>query len=121
MRALLCRRDLACDKSIGEVELVDWRQGRELHQWVDVPKVRYNNQLTLWDETVTVECWPRCPSTFFTLRFPKRAEEASFFDAWSQGDWRRNRVGSALLPQQSEDRLCPHLGYTRRRHPEQLT
>lgn len=74
--------DLACDKSNGEVELVDWRQGRELHQWVDVPKVRYDNQLALWGETGTVERLPHRPDAFFTLRFPKRegdAQEASFF------------------------------------------
>jgi hypothetical protein len=79
--------ELACNKSNGKVELTDWRQGSELWNTVEVPKLRYERPKEgqaegRWFDSEVMEILPHRPDAFFTLRFtdrPKSQPEASYF------------------------------------------
>jgi hypothetical protein len=79
--------ELACKDSDGKVELTDWRQGSELWNEVEVPRLRYERSKDgrgdiLWFESEETERLPHRPDAFFTLRFTDRTEskqEASYF------------------------------------------
>jgi hypothetical protein len=73
--------ELACKKSDGKVELTDWRQGSELWNTVEVPKLRYERpkdgqQEGRWFDSEDTEILPHRPDAFFTL---KRGEEELHF------------------------------------------
>lgn len=74
--------ELAARESEGRVELLDWRQGKELHHWVEVPKAVYSQQQDLWGESRDKERLPHRPDAFFTLRISggeEEGREVSFF------------------------------------------
>jgi hypothetical protein len=79
--------ELACNKSGGKVELMDWRQGSELHNEVEAPRLRYERSKDgrgeiLWFELEETERLPHRPDAFFTLRFTGQRgdeQEASYF------------------------------------------
>jgi hypothetical protein len=79
--------ELASNKSAGMVEMIDWRQGSELWNTVEVPKLRYHRPQDgagddLWVESEETELLPHRPDAFFTLRFtdrPENRQEVSFF------------------------------------------
>jgi hypothetical protein len=79
--------ELACAKSNGKVELVDWHQGSELWNNVEVPRLRYERPQEggkdgRWIETEETETLPHRPDAFFTLRLTDQLDnqqEASFF------------------------------------------
>jgi hypothetical protein len=74
--------ELACKKSTGKVELTDWRQGSELWNTVEVPKLHYERPKEgqaegRWFEAEDTEILPHRPDAFFTLR--RGEEELHFF------------------------------------------
>lgn len=74
--------ELACSKSGGKVELIDWRQGSELWNMVEVHKLRYERPKDgqaegRWFETEETEILPHRPDAFFTLK--RASEEIHFF------------------------------------------
>ena len=79
--------ELACNRSKGKVALTDWRQGPEIWNTVEVPKLRYERPKDgqgegKWLDSEDTEILPHRPDAFFTLRFsdrPEHQEEASFY------------------------------------------
>jgi hypothetical protein len=72
--------ELACNKTNGKVELIDWRQGSELWNTVEVPRLRYQRPQDgrgeeLWYELDDIETLPHRPDAFFTLRSTGRSED----------------------------------------------
>lgn len=65
--------ELACSKSGSKVELIDWQQGSELWNTIEVPKLRYERPKEgqaegRWVEAEDNETLPHRPDAFFTLR-----------------------------------------------------
>jgi hypothetical protein len=58
----------ACRKSDGQAELAEWKQGTELWQRVECPKVVKTRGQELWQETDGTESLPHRPDAFFTLK-----------------------------------------------------
>jgi hypothetical protein len=79
--------ELACKKSKGKVELIDWRQGSELWNEIEAPRLRYHQPQDdrgegLWSESEETEILPHRPDAFFTLRFfdrPGDQQEVNYF------------------------------------------
>ena len=74
--------ELACKKSNGKTELTDWRQGPELWNKVEVPKLRYERPKDgqgegKWFESEDTETLPHRPDAFFTLK--RGDKEIHFF------------------------------------------
>jgi Replication-relaxation len=74
--------ELACKKSDGKAELTDWRQGSELWQTVEVPKLCYERPREgqaegRWFDSEDTESLPHRPDAFFTLK--RGDEELHFF------------------------------------------
>src|SRR5207302_136810 len=66
--------ELACRKFAGKVELVQWLQGAQLWNRVEVPKViMQDGRLAELAELMPL---PHRPDAFFTLRFPSKPEAA---------------------------------------------
>ena len=65
--------ELACKKFAGKVELRAWKQGAELWNRVQAPKVSQDGDT--WIEQSTTELLPHRPDAFFTLYFPAQATE----------------------------------------------
>ena len=66
--------ELACRKFAGKVELSAWKQGAELWNRIELPKVRQDAR-GLWMETAATEVLPHRPDAFFTLRFLTKPED----------------------------------------------
>ncbi len=73
--------ELACRKYPGKVLLEQWKQGPELWNRLDVPKVVQDRDSGMWLEQPETESMPHRPDAFFTLHFPGRpeGEERSHF------------------------------------------
>jgi hypothetical protein len=73
--------ELTCRKSQGKVELVDFRQGSQLWNRVEVPKLHYDDAGN-WRELDQTEMLPHRPDAYFVLRFknaPQGQQIANFF------------------------------------------
>ncbi len=74
--------ELACGRSGGQVELSYFRQGPQLWNKIDVPKLAFRNGT--WQELDETEPLPHRPDAFFTLSFPKDPDRHSshfFYEA----------------------------------------
>jgi hypothetical protein len=83
--------ELACNKSKGKVELIDWRQGPELWNTVEAPRLRYHRPQDskgeeLWSESDETETLPHRPDAFFTLRFADRPENQQDVNYFYEAD-----------------------------------
>jgi hypothetical protein len=86
--------ELACKHSGGKVELIDWRQGSELWNTVEAPKLRYERSKDgrgeiLWFESENTEQLPHRPDAFFTLRFTNRPEDQQEVHYFYEADRKR--------------------------------
>ena len=64
--------ELACRKFAGKVQLEQWKQGPELWNRVECPKVKKDGET--WIESSDREPLPHRPDAFFTLYFPGKPE-----------------------------------------------
>jgi hypothetical protein len=79
--------ELAGRASEGKVELAAWRQGRQLWQRVEVPKVSYRESDGTWSEdSDKTEILPHRPDAFFSLRFPGAPAEREFMHFFYEAD-----------------------------------
>jgi hypothetical protein len=83
--------ELACNRSKGKVELIDWRQGPELWNTVEAPRLRYHRPQDskgeeLWSESDETETLPHRPDAFFTLRFADRPENQQDVNYFYEAD-----------------------------------
>jgi hypothetical protein len=70
--------DMACKKFAGKIFLEQWKQGPELWNRVEVPKVKYSSEAGQVIELDKTEALPHRPDAFFTLRFPTKPEGQQF-------------------------------------------
>jgi len=70
--------EMACARSKGSVEMIDFQQGPRLWNKVDVPKLQIKDGR--WIEMDDTEELPHRPDAFFTLGFPKgNRDDVHFF------------------------------------------
>jgi hypothetical protein len=69
--------ELACIRSKGKVELINFQQGPALWQRVEAPKLSVRNGQ--WSEMGETEFLPHRPDAFFTLSFPESDREPLHF------------------------------------------
>jgi hypothetical protein len=67
--------ELACRKFAGKVELEQWKQGTELWNRIELPKVSQDKDGGTWIEQQQREYLPHRPDAFFTLYFPGNPPE----------------------------------------------
>lgn len=103
--------EIACAKSNGSIELVDFQQGPRLWKTVQVPKLGYRNGQ--WVELDQFEDLPHRPDAFFTLSFPQtNNEDASFFYEADRHRTDRNKYNKKL-------RAHFHFVVKQKRHKEE--
>ena len=111
--------ELACNHSDGKVKLADWRQGPELWNQVEVPRLRYERPKEgqsegRWFDSEDTEILPHRPDAFFTLRLsdkPENKQEVSFF-------YEADRKHTATKKHNRKLRAHFHFIVKQRRHQE---
>ena len=92
--------ELACKQSNGQVELIDWRQGTEVWNSIELSKTIYERKSNEWREVKETEKLPHRPNAFFSLRFPERPEESAeahfFYEADRKTTTDTKRVSKKL-------------------------
>lgn len=104
--------ELACRHRDGEVELAAWRQGAELHERIEVPKVSFGEGK--WIETDDSERLPHRPDAFFTLHFPQAPEGAQHAHFFYEAD----RKTTSTKKMVKKLRAHFHFVVRQRRHQE---
>lgn len=92
--------ELGCKRSEGKIELLDWKQGADLH-----------NSVT---DSETGEVLPHRPDAFFTLRFPQEPEGQNRSNFFYEAD--RNRTS---IPKMMK-KLKAHFEFIRQKKHQEL-
>ncbi|MDA2933797.1 replication-relaxation family protein [Acidobacteria bacterium AH-259-D05] len=78
--------ELGCRHSQGQVELVDWRQGPELWDRIEVPTLRYDSKQQVLFEHEETKKLPHRPDAFFSLHFPNAPEGGRYSHFFYEAD-----------------------------------
>lgn len=105
--------ELACRQSKGEVKLADWRQGSQLWNRVEVPKLSYD-EAGNWRELDQTEMLPHRPDAFFALRFKDALQGRQIANFFYEAD----RQHTSIKKHNRKLRAHFHYIVKQRRHEE---
>lgn len=83
--------ELACKGSKSKIELHKFRQGAQLWNRVEVPKLQYD-EAGNWRELSETEILPHRPDAFFTLHFPQESEGRRYAHFFYEADRKHTSI-----------------------------